>query len=247
MLDSIREGYESKRQPETLKEASHYLEQLTDGHYKRIWTRLMGEELLVDNNEGETITVDKLSRGTREAVYLSLRLALVTVYARRGAVIPLVFDDILVNFDAKRMRTAAKLLMDFSKQGYQLLMFTCHDHVRDVFQSLEADVRILPHHRDVVQNGATPTRYQLVIPTIPIVPTTATVAVPVVEQRSRIELIPEQYDSELEYELSAVLSDQKERFRLRHELVYEDNPVGQRQDLPRATDYWSHRSSRHTA
>jgi uncharacterized protein YhaN len=247
MLDSIREGYESKRQPETLKEASHYLEQLTDGHYKRIWTRLVGEELLVDNNEGETITVDKLSRGTREAVYLSLRLALVTVYARRGAVIPLVFDDILVNFDAKRMRTAAKLLMDFSKQGYQLLMFTCHDHVRDVFHALEADVRVLPHHRDVVENGAIPIRYQVTIPVKPAAPVPVPVALPAIETRSRIELVPEQYDSELEYELSAVLSDQKEQFRLRHEAVYDERSTGHDLELALAPDYWSNRSTRHTA
>lgn len=247
MLDSIREGYESKRQPETLKEASHYLEQLTDGHYKRIWTRLVGEELLVDNNESETITVDKLSRGTREAVYLSLRLALVTVYARRGAVIPLVFDDILVNFDAKRMRTAAKLLMDFSKQGYQLLMFTCHDHVRDVFHALEADVRVLPHHRDVVENGAIPIRYQVTIPVKPAAPVPVPVALPAIETRSRIDLVPEQHDSELEYELSAVLSDQKEQFRLRHEAVYVERSTGHDLELARATDYWSNRSTRHTA
>ena len=113
LLEAIREGYESKRQPETLKEASTYLEQLTDGQYKRIWTRLIGEELLVDNKQEETITVDKLSRGTREAVYLSLRLALVSAYARRGAVLPLVLDDVLVNFDAQRAKSAAKLLHFF--------------------------------------------------------------------------------------------------------------------------------------
>ena len=35
MLDMIRETYESKRQPETLKEASNYLTRLTEDHYVR--------------------------------------------------------------------------------------------------------------------------------------------------------------------------------------------------------------------
>lgn len=48
MLEMIRESYESKLQPETLREASEYLEKLTEGRYTRIWTRLVGEELLVD-------------------------------------------------------------------------------------------------------------------------------------------------------------------------------------------------------
>ena len=159
MLELIRESYESKRQPETLKEASNYLTRLTEDHYVRIWTRLVGEELLVDNAEGDTIPVDKLSRGTREAVYLSLRLALVGAYARRGALIPMVLDDVLVNFDARRTRAAAQVLFDFSQNGYQVLMFTCHDHMRDLFHELGADVRILPDHRDVFENQARPIRY----------------------------------------------------------------------------------------
>ena len=159
MLEMIRETYESKRQPETLKEASNYLTRLTEDHYVRIWTRLTGEDLLVDNHEGETIPVDKLSRGTREAVYLSLRMALVGAYARRGAVIPMVLDDVLVNFDGRRTRAAAEVLYDFSRNGYQILMFTCHDHMRDLFHELGADVRILPDHKDVFENQAKPIRY----------------------------------------------------------------------------------------
>ena len=159
LLEMIRESYESKRQPETLKEASGYLERLTEGSYTRIWTRLIGEELLVDNSNEETIPVDKLSRGTREAVYLSLRMALVGAYARRGAVIPMVLDDVLVNFDGQRAHAAADLLCDFARNGYQILMFTCHDHMRDLFHSLGADVRILPQHKDVVESGAVPIVY----------------------------------------------------------------------------------------
>ena len=110
MLEMIRESYESKRQPETLREASTYLEKLSDGKYIRIWTRMTGEELLVDSANDETIAVDKLSRGTREAVFLSLRLALVGAYARRGALVPMVLDDVLVNFDGQRARNAAEVL-----------------------------------------------------------------------------------------------------------------------------------------
>ena len=150
MLEIIRESYESKRQPETLKDASNYLERLTEGKYKRIWTKLIGEELLVDNREDETIPVDKLSRGTREAVYLSLRLALVAAYARRGATIPMILDDVLVNFDGQRAHAAAEVLYDFARNGHQILMFTCHEHMRDMFHSLGADVRVLPKHLDVV-------------------------------------------------------------------------------------------------
>ncbi len=240
LLEMIRESYESKRQPETLKEASGYLERLTEGAYTRIWTRLVGEELLVDNSNDETIPVDKLSRGTREAVYLSLRMALVGAYARRGAVIPMVLDDVLVNFDGQRAHAAAELLCDFSRNGYQILMFTCHDHMRDLFHSLGADVRILPSHRDVFESNAVPTVFegdQFVQPKVryeetnePVVeppeaprPTLAPSTIPVeyVEYAStNVNIDPDDYDPELEYELSAVMTDERMEQRLRHELVY---------------------------
>ena len=234
MLESIREKYESKRQPETLQEASSYLSRLTDGHYTRIWTRLVGEELLVDNKNDETITVDKLSRGTREAVYLSLRLALIGAYARRGAVLPMVMDDILVNFDSKRARAAAELLVEFSKNGYQLLMFTCHEHMRDMFKSLNVSVKVLPHHKDVVESNAIPADYlagavkQVVVEKPVVVKKAAPVVREVVQPVmtayqapvSTLELVADDYDPELEFELSAVVDDQRREQQLRHELIY---------------------------
>ena len=243
MLEMIRESYESKRQPETLREASNYLEKLSDGRYTRIWTRMTGEELLVDNSKGETIAVENLSRGTREAVFLGLRLALVGAYARRGALVPMVLDDVLVNFDGQRARNAAEVLYEFSRNGYQILMFTCHDHIRDMFGSLGADVRILPAHRDVYESQAKPAQHDRAfdrgqriefdttrpapLQRKPIEPAFAvadvgqnSIPVEYVAPVSRLNLQADGYDEALAYELSAIESDQLQEQRLRHELVY---------------------------
>ena len=56
---------------------------------------------MVENDKGESLSLDVLSRGTREAVFIGLRLALVGSFARRGAMLPLVLDDVLVNFDTR--------------------------------------------------------------------------------------------------------------------------------------------------
>src|SRR5262249_3646024 len=50
-------------------------------------------------------------------------------------------------FDAGRTKTAVSVLRDFAKQGHQLLVFTCHAHVRRTF----ADVK--------VYTGRNPNRY----------------------------------------------------------------------------------------
>jgi uncharacterized protein YhaN len=220
-LETMRTTYEAKRQPETLREASYFLERLTAGQYTRIWTRMVGEELLVDHQSDETFRVELLSRGTREAVYLSLRLALVGAYARRGATLPMVLDDVLVNFDSERARAAAKVLREFAASGYQVLMFTCHDHIRDLFDDLDADVRVLPHHKDVVHSQATPRKYvRAAPPTVEwAAPSTPEIPEPADHDwtpvRADIDLAVDEIDPELQYELTAVESDQARYLRLR--------------------------------
>ena len=139
----IKRQYETDRQPKALRQASKYLSQLTSGRYRRVWTPLEAGVLRVDDADGQTLPVEVLSRGTREQLFLSLRLALVASYARGGAVLPLVLDDVLVNFDVERAHAAAELLRDFAANGHQLLVFTCHEHIFDMFQSAGADCRLL--------------------------------------------------------------------------------------------------------
>ncbi|MGL4514011.1 MAG: AAA family ATPase [Lacipirellulaceae bacterium] len=148
MLDLIRNDYEQHRQPETLLEASKVLEKLTRGRYPRVWTPLADDVLLVDDADGVSLPVENLSRGTREQLFLSVRLALVAMYARRGVQLPMVLDDVLVNFDDRRAAVAAQVLTDFAKEGHQLLVFTCHEHVWELFKELRVDVRRLPARFD---------------------------------------------------------------------------------------------------
>jgi len=263
MLEIIRESYESKRQPETLKDASNYLDRLTEGRYNRIWTKLIGEELLVDNSDEETIPVDKLSRGTREAVYLSLRLALVGAYARRGATIPMILDDVLVNFDGQRAHAAAEVLYDFARNGHQILMFTCHEHMRDMFHSLGADVRVLPKHLDVVEHGAMPEIYngsfarpieyepigqpiQRAPVRQPEIATTLPRGIPVEYVQyasSSVRIDPDDFDAELEFELSAVTTDQRTEHLLRNELVYISPNLPGPLDLSGNEEIWQENSN----
>jgi len=77
-------------------------------------------------------------------VYLSLCLALVAAYARRGTRLPLILNDALANIDNPGVATAAAVLRDYCHQGHQVLLFTRHQHVADRFRSLDVSVRQLP-------------------------------------------------------------------------------------------------------
>jgi uncharacterized protein YhaN len=147
VLERIRADYEQHRQPETLGEASRYMAKLTNNQYRRIWTPLAQDVLLVDNAEGQSLPVDVLSRGTREQLFLSVRLALVATFARRGINLPMVLDDVFVNFDVGRQQRAAEVLSEFAAAGHQLLFFTCHEHIWHMLQALDADCRRIPTRR----------------------------------------------------------------------------------------------------
>lgn len=144
ILDALRRTYERDRQPETLLEASKLFEQFTRGRYRRIWTPVGDEVLLVDDQTGQTHPVERLSRGTREQLFLALRLALADSFSRRGCQLPIVLDDVLVNFDADRARSAATVLRDFAARGHQLFVFTCHEHVMHIFRALRVPAMQLP-------------------------------------------------------------------------------------------------------
>ncbi|MEM7475715.1 MAG: AAA family ATPase [Planctomycetota bacterium] len=178
LLDRVCEVYEAERQPETLREASAFLTQLTEGKYVRIWTPLGKNQLRIDSAKGQALPLEVLSRGTREAVFIALRLSLAAAYARRGVTIPLVLDDVLVNFDSVRAESAAKVLRDFASLGHQVVMFTCHEHIMKIFHNIGVQVRVLPTQGE-------PGEAEIYYPTMESEP------VPVVDPEPVFELEPE--------------------------------------------------------
>jgi DNA repair exonuclease SbcCD ATPase subunit len=144
LLEDVCGTFERERQPETLREASTFLNQLTDGKYERIWTPLGTNQLKIDDGAGKSLPLEVLSRGTREAVFIALRLSLAAAYARRGVMLPLVLDDVLVNFDRDRAMHAARTLKTFAELGHQVMMFTCHEHIVDIFHDIDVQVRLMP-------------------------------------------------------------------------------------------------------
>lgn len=175
MLEKVCEVYETERQPETLREASAFLKQLTDGKYVRVWTPLGKNALRIDNDKNQSLPLEVLSRGTREAVFIALRLSLAAAYSRRGVTLPLVLDDVLVNFDTIRAKSAAKVLQDFAALGHQVVMFTCHEHIMRMFHDIHVQVRVLPAHGQsgearIYQPHDVPVSHYVEAPKVVVVP-----------------------------------------------------------------------------
>ena len=142
-LTSIAKSEFDKTQPDLIN-AQKYLAILTDGKYTKINLEL--QEL--ENEDGTKIKKwEHLSRGTKEQLYLALRLGYASNYSKDKTTLepngksdlPLIIDDAFVNFDTKRTKNALKCLLEFSKTN-QVLFFTCHtEMITKMMKELEGE------------------------------------------------------------------------------------------------------------
>lgn len=124
LLAETRRRYERERQPDVVKSAQAYFRQITNGRYERIIAPPGDASVRVESESGEQLLPSELSRGTVEQLYLALRFGLIEEFARHAEPLPVVMDDILVNFDEGRAGRAAAAIGQLAAT-HQVIFFTC--------------------------------------------------------------------------------------------------------------------------
>ena len=142
MMENAIKKYEQERQPDIIKGAEKYLSTMTSGRYTHIISPMDEEKIYVIDDTGKRLEINELSRGTAEQLYLALRFGFIQEFNKRSTPLPIIIDDIFVNFDPKRFSYASKLMMDISKTN-QLLYFTCHPEVKDFLKNDFSDVNVI--------------------------------------------------------------------------------------------------------
>lgn len=134
LLDAAMERYAKSVPNTTLDEAGKLFETLTDGAFKGLAEDLDSDGkpiLLVIRADGEKMHVrDTLSEGTRDQLYLALRLAWLKERASRGDLPPFIGDDLFTSFDDDRTRAGIRAFADASS-AVQPILFTHHRAVVD--------------------------------------------------------------------------------------------------------------------
>ncbi len=138
LCKKARETYEKERQPNVIRLASEYFKQITEGKYERVVASMEEKKLFVEQPNGIRLEPHLLSRGTAEQLYLSMRFALAREYSRQVAM-PLIMDDVFVNFDRKRLRQVIRTIANVSSH-HQILFFSCHPHVTEMMREEMANV-----------------------------------------------------------------------------------------------------------
>ena len=139
LLLEARGRFEKERQPGVIRAASALFSAITGGAWVGIAASLEDSSLRVLPPHGEPVSPEVLSRGTQEQLYLALRLAHIRNHAAQAAALPVIMDDVLVNFDPDRALRTAQTFGDLASSqegspGHQLLYFTCHPHMADMLR-----------------------------------------------------------------------------------------------------------------
>jgi uncharacterized protein YhaN len=123
LLEREIERYRERHQDPLLSRAAELMARLTLGHYPRLRVGLEERTIRCVASDGTEKEVSALSEGTRDQLYLALRLASIERYLQSHEPMPLVFDDLLIQFDEERSRAALEILAELG-QRTQILFLT---------------------------------------------------------------------------------------------------------------------------
>ncbi len=135
MLEASIASWESKSQPEVYRQASRLLSLMTDGRWVKVSMAPEGKLQVTDAVRTVREPVH-LSLGTCQQLYLSLRIALLLAADNVGRAVPILADDILVNFDSTRRRGAALALAELARFR-QVVLFTSHEEVVEALRAAD--------------------------------------------------------------------------------------------------------------
>jgi uncharacterized protein YhaN len=145
VLDRVTDRYARENQPAILQYTSELLARITAGRHLRVVVQPETRSLAVVDSHGQLRLPADLSSGTREQLFLALRLAYILDYCDRSEPLPVILDDVLVNFDDDRAAASLAALRDAAR-ATQVILLTCHRRVPDLARSVAPDTRILELH-----------------------------------------------------------------------------------------------------
>jgi uncharacterized protein YhaN len=141
------ERYRKEHQAPLVVRASEFFREITAGSFISLQSHYGDDDepqLVGVREDNSKVGTGGMSSGTRDQLYLALRLSTLEKYLKQSEPMPFVVDDILVNFDDERARAALEVLAQLSERT-QVLLFTHHGRIREQAEELgeKADVSIL--------------------------------------------------------------------------------------------------------
>ncbi len=147
ILEQQIENYRKENQAPVLARAGVLFSKLTLGSYAHLRDELdnTGKPVLLGvRPNNDEVSIERMSEGTRDQLYLALRLATLELHLKKGEPLPFIVDDILIAFDDNRTRVCLEVLAELSAST-QVLLFTHHRRVVELVDSVNVKEGIYKH------------------------------------------------------------------------------------------------------
>ncbi|HCU23327.1 MAG TPA: hypothetical protein DF698_10745 [Candidatus Atribacteria bacterium] len=131
-LKQTQNSYEQNRQPRIIKEAQQFIQQITNHRY-HLFSSLDNQTIYLEEHNHQRKKENEWSSGLADQVYLSIRFGLALEFGRMNEPLPILLDDILVNYDPFRQVNTAKIILQLSEEN-QIFLFSCHPETINILQ-----------------------------------------------------------------------------------------------------------------
>jgi len=133
--DILSESYEKMKNtvtPKFTEELSRTIANITNNKYTNVrFNDNIG--LVVELENGNYIQASRLSIGTIDQLYLSLRLAMVEELSEER--MPIILDEAFVYYDTERLKNILSYIAQRFKD-YQILIFTCTNREKEILENI---------------------------------------------------------------------------------------------------------------
>lgn len=128
LLERVMERYRERRQGPLLARAGEMFADLTLGAHSGLVVDTEQALLHARRTDGSLVPLEGLSDGTRDQLYLALRLAALELYLDSAAAMPFIADDLFVNYDDQRAIAGLHKLAAVARRT-QVIFLTHHTHI----------------------------------------------------------------------------------------------------------------------
>lgn len=128
-LIEAKRNYRDKYLTKVIENTSLYFKELTGNVYKKVYAPIDERPFQLETNDGMLFTVNELSQGTVDQLYVSLRMAISEMMSKKHH-LPFIIDDAFVHFDTVRTKRMMRIIKRIAEKQ-QIILFTCKKEVAE--------------------------------------------------------------------------------------------------------------------
>ena len=137
LLEKAYEKMKNTVTPKFTESLSKNISKITNGKYNKVMVQ-DDTGLIVELENGNYVEGNRLSVGTIDQLYLSLRLSMIEDLSTEK--MPIILDEAFAYYDTQRLENILTYLANTYKDR-QIILFTCTEREKDIFEQIH-----IPYH-----------------------------------------------------------------------------------------------------